>query len=446
MTEFSVLTAWRVKLIEGLLFYAKYFTTLGELRVYIPQSLREAIMNEFHDQLLAGHLGKKKTCLKLHDTCYFPYMRKYIFKYVSTCVRCQKFNYKNVVPAGRLIPIVSNSPNEIVTLDLLSPYPASRPERYRYILVITDHFTKWSELIPLRKASAQAIAKALFENFISRYGAPISLISDTGPQFISDVIENLSHRLDIKHIKTVTYRPQANLTERVNRTLVQMIASFVEEITITGTDSSMSSLSRYAQQLMKLRNNNLTIWKRGRRVTVNIDQGRIYPPRHSDANGFDSINETLYEGKGSSNWSNRSNAGKSRHSRKPSGNENKSCKSNKGNAGLEDLRVKRTRPVVSTGTSERTHKHIWKNTNQHSSQGPEILPGISNQGQMRRFSRTKEESRLEARVQSDRARKTRTTARRNTRGAEEYWDRQSTTEQPQEKKPQRGSLRRRSSR
>ncbi|GFW58692.1 uncharacterized protein TNCV_378751 [Trichonephila clavipes] len=30
-------------------------------------------------------------------------------------------------------------------------------------------------------------------------------------------------------MKTVTYRPQANLTERVNRNLVQMIACFVEE-------------------------------------------------------------------------------------------------------------------------------------------------------------------------------------------------------------------------
>ncbi|GFX19583.1 transposon Ty3-I Gag-Pol polyprotein [Trichonephila clavipes] len=49
------------KLIDDLLFYAKYSTTLGELRVYIPQSLREAIMQEFHDLPLAGHLGKRKT-------------------------------------------------------------------------------------------------------------------------------------------------------------------------------------------------------------------------------------------------------------------------------------------------------------------------------------------------------------------------------------------------
>ncbi|GFS99810.1 transposable element Tc1 transposase [Trichonephila clavipes] len=65
------------KLIDGLLFYAKYSTTLGELIVYIPKYLREAIMQEFHDLPLAGHLGKKKTYLKLRDICYFPYMRKY---------------------------------------------------------------------------------------------------------------------------------------------------------------------------------------------------------------------------------------------------------------------------------------------------------------------------------------------------------------------------------
>ncbi|GFW32918.1 hypothetical protein TNCV_1774831 [Trichonephila clavipes] len=43
------------KLIDGLLFYSKYSTTLGELRVYIPLSLRQTIMQECHDLPLAGH-------------------------------------------------------------------------------------------------------------------------------------------------------------------------------------------------------------------------------------------------------------------------------------------------------------------------------------------------------------------------------------------------------
>ncbi|GFV65608.1 uncharacterized protein TNCV_2713361 [Trichonephila clavipes] len=113
-------------------------------------------------------------------------------------------------------------------------------------------------------------------------------------------------------------------------------------------------------RVLGVQNNNLTIWKRGGRVTVNIDQVRIYHPRNSDTNSFDSINDTLNERKRSSNWSNRLNSEKSRRSRKPSGNENKSCKSDKGNAVLEDLRVKRNRALESTGTSERYDGKIAK--------------------------------------------------------------------------------------
>ncbi|GFT40252.1 transposon Tf2-9 polyprotein [Trichonephila clavipes] len=407
------------KLINGLLFYAKYFSTLGELRVYIPGSLRKDIMKEFHDLPLAGHLGKRKTYLKLRDTCYFPFMRKYIFEYVSTCDRCQKFIYKNALPAGRLMPIVSKYPNEIVTLDLLGPYPASRPERYKFILVISDHFTKWCELIPLRKASAQAIANALFDNYIARYGAPISLISNNGPQFISDVFEHLSHRLDIKHMKTVTYRPQANLTERVNRNLVQMIASFVEEnhenwdqflhefafalrklINFTedtkyvgrnierlfdearrNMRKKYKSWEKYYNRrrrdvhikvndlvliqthflsaagrkqvgkfmpkfegpyrVLEVKSNNLIIWKSGKRVTVNIDQVRVYRSRQTDTISSDIQVETLYDEQGVSHRSNRSNQGQFKEHRKTSSKESEGCRSRQGNTARENPRNKR---------------------------------------------------------------------------------------------------------
>ncbi|GFX59482.1 retrovirus-related Pol polyprotein from transposon 412 [Trichonephila clavipes] len=373
------------KLINGLLFYAKYFSNLGELRVYIPGSLRKDIMKEFYDLPLAGHLGKRKTYLKLRDTCYFPFMRKYIFEYVSTCDRCQKFNYKNALPAGRLMPIVSKYPNEIVTLDLLGPYPASRPERYKFILVISDHFTKWCELIPLRKASAQAIANAFFDNYIARYGAPISLISDNGPQFISDVFEHLSHRLDIKHMKTVTYRPQYNLTERVNRNLVQMIASFVEENHENWDQFLQSSLSHCARRKLinvtedaKYVGRNIErlfdearrnmqkkhkSWEkhynlRRRDVHIKVNdlvllqthflsaagrkQVRVYRPRQSDTISSDSPVETLYDEQEVSHGSNRSNQGQFKEHRKTSSQESEGCRSRQGPSRLPDRRTATT--------------------------------------------------------------------------------------------------------
>ncbi|GFT12352.1 uncharacterized protein TNCV_3047161 [Trichonephila clavipes] len=45
---------------------------------------------------------------------------------------CQINNYKNALPAGRLIPIASNYPNETVTLDFLGPYPVSKVRIYRH--------------------------------------------------------------------------------------------------------------------------------------------------------------------------------------------------------------------------------------------------------------------------------------------------------------------------
>ncbi|GFW85259.1 uncharacterized protein TNCV_3249991 [Trichonephila clavipes] len=75
-------------------------------------------------------------------------------------------------------------------------------------------------------------------------------------------------------------------------------------------------------KVLEVQKNNLTIWKRGEERSQEM-------------------------------LTNKSNSEKSRRSRKPSGNENKSCKLDKGNAGLEDLRVKRNKAVKSTGTSER---------------------------------------------------------------------------------------------
>ncbi|GFT51525.1 uncharacterized protein TNCV_4218881 [Trichonephila clavipes] len=89
-------------------------------------------------------------------------------------------------------------------------------------------------------------------------------------------------------------------------------------------------------RMSEVRNNNLIIWKKGKRVTVNIDQVRVYRPRHSDTISSNSHVETLYEGHRSS----RSHPGKSKGSRKTSSEESNGRKSNKGNAGWEDLRLK----------------------------------------------------------------------------------------------------------
>lgn len=85
------------------------------------------------------------------------------------------------------------------------------------------------ELFPLRAATASIISDCLLNNVIFRYGVPHNLVSDNGPQFISSIFKDFCDRLSIKHILTTPYHPQSNLTERVNRNIGRMIASYVAE-------------------------------------------------------------------------------------------------------------------------------------------------------------------------------------------------------------------------
>ncbi|GFW93489.1 uncharacterized protein TNCV_46921 [Trichonephila clavipes] len=104
-------------------------------------------------------------------------------------------------------------------------------------------------------------------------------------------------------------------------------------------------------------------------AAVNIDQVRVYHPRQSDTISSDSHVETLYEGQRSSNRSSRSQPGKFKGSRKTSIVESNGSKSNNGNAGWEDPRLKRK--VESNGSGDRKDLKRSKICRKRSLQGSE---------------------------------------------------------------------------
>ena len=52
-------------------------------------------------------------------------------------------------------------------------------------MVIGDYFTKWSEAIPLENLEARIVAKALIDNFISKFGVSLFIHRDHGSSFES---------------------------------------------------------------------------------------------------------------------------------------------------------------------------------------------------------------------------------------------------------------------
>ena len=108
----------------------------------------------------------------------------------------------------------------------------SEGTKYKHILSITDAFTRWVELVPIENKEAITVAKALFDNWICRFGHYRQSVSDGGGEFDNEVLKELTKLMKSKHHIISPYSPSVNgIIERVHRSLGAYIRSFCEEQT-----------------------------------------------------------------------------------------------------------------------------------------------------------------------------------------------------------------------
>ena len=114
-------------------------------------------------------------------------------------------------------------------LDLTGPYPIT-PRGNRFILTIADHYSRWTEAFPVGNQEAQTVARILVDQWIARFGCPLQLLTDIGPCFEAQLLQDLCRMLNIHKLATSGYKPSTNrLLERFHRTLNTLFAKFVSE-------------------------------------------------------------------------------------------------------------------------------------------------------------------------------------------------------------------------
>ena len=67
-------------------------------------------------------------------------------------------------------------------MDILGPLPLT-PCGNRYVLVVTDYFTKWTESYAIPNQEAATVAEKLVSQFVCRFGEPCELHSNQGTNF-----------------------------------------------------------------------------------------------------------------------------------------------------------------------------------------------------------------------------------------------------------------------
>jgi len=195
-------------------------------RVWVPMSLRENVISEFHDKDLAAHLGRRKTYAKLEQRVYWNGMHKDVEAYVRKCVKCVQSKTPHIIPVpGR--PVESTGPWEVLSVDLMGPYTKGTKQS-RVILVMVDIFTKWVEIFPLREGNTRKIVERFKEVFL-RMGFPKTIISDNGTQFSSKLYADWTQSMGIQAYYISPYHAQANPTERYNQTIKSMIRALMNK-------------------------------------------------------------------------------------------------------------------------------------------------------------------------------------------------------------------------
>ena len=196
-------------------------------KIIAPESKRKEILENYHDHMLAGHLGIAKTLSKVKRQFTWPTLAKDVKQYVTSCIKCarRKAIGTSKAPLHPLTP--SNRVWERIAMDVVGPLPESR-EGNKYILVLSDYTSRYAMTIAMEDQKAHTIAFHLADKIITKYGAPEKVLTDKGTNFLSKLVEELCVLFKIKQLRTTSYHPQTDgLVERFNRTLCDMLSCYV---------------------------------------------------------------------------------------------------------------------------------------------------------------------------------------------------------------------------
>nr|ALD16272.1 retrovirus-related polyprotein [Macrostomum lignano] len=207
-----------------------YWMSDNKPKIYIPYSFRQAILNELHDNPLAGHLSAAKTIARVEQYYFWPTMYGDIKQYCNNCHSCAASKTgRRQKPQLQSIP--KSTTMDCLSIDITGPLPPSCLQgiAYTYILTALDIFSKFAIAIPIPDITAQTVAMSFFNEIICKYGTPKNLTSDNGSQFTSQLFQQVVRILNITQIYTSTYNPKANMVERFHRNLHEMITHFAHQ-------------------------------------------------------------------------------------------------------------------------------------------------------------------------------------------------------------------------
>ncbi|XP_063809856.1 uncharacterized protein LOC135028570 [Pseudophryne corroboree] len=196
------------------------------VQTVVPRQQAHFLLTAYHNQ--SGHFGTQKTEATLRRRYFWVGMREDIGQWCRDCVACNLKRRPEASQKDPLHPIKSHRPLELVALDHVKLEPS--PSGYQYALTMTDYYSKFLVVAPVRDLTAKTTAEVFLKNFARPYGYPDRILTDQGPAFESQLFQELCTLYGCRKLRTTAYHPQCNgLCERANQTVINMLRSLSAE-------------------------------------------------------------------------------------------------------------------------------------------------------------------------------------------------------------------------
>jgi len=103
----------------------------------------------------------------------------------------------------------------------------------KFVLCITDAFTKYAVVTAIANKEAETVADAIFKDWFTKFGIPVQMHTDGGKEFVNKLSAELFQLLNVHHTKTSLAHPQCNAQVEVfNKTVKKFLQSFVDDSTL----------------------------------------------------------------------------------------------------------------------------------------------------------------------------------------------------------------------
>ena len=209
--------------------------------IVCPKELRPVVIQQYHSQY---HSGVNKTYKRIRLRWFWPGMTSQVRHTVQRCEICQAAKHSNPIQSVNQQRLFAGRPWQVLSIDLVGPF-SKTPRGNSWVLVLSDHFTRWRDAIPVKNGTTVCIAEALERQVFCYFGLPERIHSDRGASFESALMKELCRLWGSAKSRTTPYHASGNgVVERGNKDLGNALRTFLLARDETDWDLLLPHLTR----------------------------------------------------------------------------------------------------------------------------------------------------------------------------------------------------------